>query len=166
MNKLVGPYHDLLVNLHAQCTHRLPTALYPTLLKEAIYNREPVAIETLISRWPLPILKVFDVIPEEDYIEPEYLTLAFEGHGNTCILDCILLGLLKLRPESKLRFVDFTSFEKGKHFSLTLNMLLVANLVKTKMMQKTPNITETLAYGYSSESTQPEPSNEYQHDRV
>ena len=27
-------------------------------------------------------------------------------------------------------------------------------------------MTETLAHGYSSESSQPEPSNEYQHDRV
>ena len=27
-------------------------------------------------------------------------------------------------------------------------------------------MTETLAHGYSSESTQPELSNEYQHDRV
>ena len=33
-------------------------------------------------------------------------------------------------------------------------------------MQKTEKITETLAHGYSSESTQQEPSNEYQHDRV
>ena len=41
---------------------------------------------------------------------------------------------------------------------LTL-MLLVANLVITKMMQKT-------AHGYSSESTQQELTIEYQHDRV
>ena len=34
------------------------------------------------------------------------------------------------------------------------------------MMQKTWKITETLANGYSSESTQRELSNEYQHDRV
>ena len=33
-------------------------------------------------------------------------------------------------------------------------------------MQKTSKITETLAYGYSSESTRRELSNEYQHDRV
>ena len=33
-------------------------------------------------------------------------------------------------------------------------------------MQKTLNITETLANGYSSESTQHELSNEYQHDNV
>ena len=35
-----------------------------------------------------------------------------------------------------------------------------------KMMQKNFEMTETLAYGYSSESTPRELSNEYQHDRV
>ena len=45
-------------------------------------------------------------------------------------------------------------------------MLLVANFVNTKMMQKNGKITETMAYGYSSESTQRELFNEYQHDRV
>ena len=39
-------------------------------------------------------------------------------------------------------------------------MLLVANL------QNDAKITKTLANGYSSESTQRELSNEYQHDRV
>ena len=34
------------------------------------------------------------------------------------------------------------------------------------MMQKHVKMTETLAHGYSSESTQPELSNEYQQDRV
>ena len=48
---------------------------------------------------------------------------------------------------------------------LTL-MLLVANLAKYKMMQITCKMTETLAYGYSSESTQQELSNGYQRGRV
>ena len=34
------------------------------------------------------------------------------------------------------------------------------------MMQKTWKMTETLAHGYSSESTQRKLFNEYQHDRV
>ena len=34
------------------------------------------------------------------------------------------------------------------------------------MMQKPVKMTETLANGYSSESSQGELSNEYQHDRV
>ena len=33
-------------------------------------------------------------------------------------------------------------------------------------MQKTLKMTETLAYEYSSETTQLELSNEYQHDKV
>ena len=44
-------------------------------------------------------------------------------------------------------------------------MLLKANFANTKR-EKSQKITETLAYGYSSESTQRELSNEYQHDRV
>ena len=48
---------------------------------------------------------------------------------------------------------------------LTL-MLLVANLANTKRCKKTRKITETLANGYSSESTRRELSNEYQDDRV
>ena len=43
-------------------------------------------------------------------------------------------------------------------------MLLVANFANyTKLMQKSWKMTEPLAYGYSSESTQWELSNEYQH---
>ena len=44
-------------------------------------------------------------------------------------------------------------------------MLLVANLADKKDAKKM-RITETLAYGYSSEGTQRELSNEHQHDRV
>ena len=45
-------------------------------------------------------------------------------------------------------------------------MLLVANLANTKNAKKHRKITETLAKGYSSESTRRELSNEYQDDRV
>ena len=44
--------------------------------------------------------------------------------------------------------------------------LLAANLTNTKWCKKTWKMTETLANGYSSESTHQELSNEYQHDRV
>ena len=44
-------------------------------------------------------------------------------------------------------------------------MLLVAKLAKTKI-EKSCKIIETMAYGYSSESTQRGLSNEYQHGRV
>ena len=45
-------------------------------------------------------------------------------------------------------------------------MLLVANLAITKLWEKAERMTETLAHGYSYESTQQELSNEYQFDRV
>ena len=45
-------------------------------------------------------------------------------------------------------------------------MLLVANLTNTKRWKKKRKITETLANGYSSESTQRELSNDNQDDRV
>ena len=48
---------------------------------------------------------------------------------------------------------------------LTL-ILLLANLANTKIMRKTLKMIETLANGYSSESTHRELFNEYHHDRV
>ena len=45
-------------------------------------------------------------------------------------------------------------------------MLQVAKLAFTKWCKKPEKMTETLADGYSSESTQQELSNEYQYDRV
>ena len=45
-------------------------------------------------------------------------------------------------------------------------MLLVAILESTIFFQKTCKMAETLAHRYSSESTQRELSNEYQHNRV
>ena len=45
-------------------------------------------------------------------------------------------------------------------------MLLVANFSNRKWCKKAEKITENLAYGYSSESTQWEQSYEHQHDKV
>ena len=42
----------------------------------------------------------------------------------------------------------------------------VANLTNTKRCKNLKRMTETLAHGYSSESTQRELSNKCQHDRV
>ena len=44
-------------------------------------------------------------------------------------------------------------------------MVLAANFANAKW-EKNWEMTETLAHGYSSESTQLELSNEYQHDKV
>ena len=45
-------------------------------------------------------------------------------------------------------------------------MLLVAHLANTKCCKNKKEMTQTLANGYSSESTRQELSNEYQHDSV
>ena len=49
--------------------------------------------------------------------------------------------------------------------TLTL-MLLVANMVRAKLCEKSRKMTETLANWYSSDRAQQELSNEYQQDRV
>ena len=50
--------------------------------------------------------------------------------------------------------------------AILTRMLVVANLANTKWCKKPWKMTETLARGYSSESTHWELSNENQHDRV
>jgi len=62
------------------------------------------------------VLRVYDVIPLEDCLEDDYLTLPFEGNEEVCLVDCFVLGLLKLRPESNLKVVDFSRFDKGSYF--------------------------------------------------
>lgn len=92
----------------------LPTNVYPLLLTEAIFVREPLAIEWLVSTWPMKILRVYEVLPLEDTLEDDYLTLPFDGNEEVSLVDCFVLGLLKLRSESNLKLVDFTKFEKGR----------------------------------------------------
>ena len=53
----------------------------------------------------------------------------------------------------------------GDTTSLTF-MLLVANLADTELCKKPHKQAETMVNGYSSESTQRDLSNEYQHDRI
>lgn len=97
--------------------HELPTNIYPLLLTEAILQREPEAIEWVVSRWPMRVLRVYDVLPLEDCLEDDYLTLPFElGLGSdleVSLADCLVLGLLKLRPEANLKIVDFSRFDRG-----------------------------------------------------
>ena len=63
---------------------------------------------------------------------------------------------------------EFKSHHWNKNiFSKTINPYAAGGYFgRYKMMQKSWKITETLANGYSSESTHQELSNEYQHDRV
>ena len=61
-----------------------------------------------------------------------------------------------------------SNFHCDHHYYLPVLtcMLLVSNLAKSNRGIKPKRNTETLAHGFSSESTQKELSNEYQHDRV
>ena len=92
----------------------LPSNVYPLLMSEAILQRETQTIEWLVSTWPLERLVVYEVLPLEDYLDDYYLTLPFEGNEKACLADCFVLGLLKLKPESHLKSIDFSRFEKGE----------------------------------------------------
>ena len=59
------------------------------------------------------VLRVYDVVPLEDNIEDDYLTVPFDSNDEISLADCFVLALLKLKPESNLKLVDFTRFEKG-----------------------------------------------------
>ena len=93
----------------------LPSNVYPRLLREAILLREPQAIEWVVSTWPLRVLRVHDVVPLEDALDDDYLTVPFDSNEEVSLADCFVLGLLKLRSESNLKLVDFTRFEKGAY---------------------------------------------------
>ena len=83
------------------------------MLTEAIFLREPQAIEWVVSTWPMRVLRVHDVVPLEDTLDDDYLTVPFDSNEEVSLADCFVLGLLKLKPESNLKLVDFTRFEKG-----------------------------------------------------
>ena len=78
-----------------------------------------------------------------------------------------------LRPRRRMsqranQYISVASPLQENHFNpLMLNPYAACgNFFQYKMMQKTSKMTETIAHRYSSESTQQELSNEYQHDRV
>jgi len=92
----------------------LPTNIYPMLLTEAIFLKEPEVIEWVVSTWPMHILRVYEVLPLEDRLEDDYMTLPFEGNEEVSLVDCFVLGLLKLKPESNLKIVDFSRFDRDR----------------------------------------------------
>lgn len=112
INKLVTDQHcSVLSSVNVTL---LPTNVYPCLLTEAVFLREPQAIEWTISTWPMHVLRLYDVIPPEDALEDDYLTVPFDGNEEVSLIDCIVLGLLKLKPVSNLKVVDFTGFDKDR----------------------------------------------------
>lgn len=81
---------------------------------EAIFLRELQAVTYLVSTWPLEVFNIYNCLPLEEYIDPGYLTVPVDGAGSMSLVDSIILGILTLRPESKLKVIDVTGFETGK----------------------------------------------------
>ena len=50
----------------------------------------------------------------QDHIESDYLTQPLEENIKMSLIDCFVLGLLKLKKVSNLKTIDFTRFEKGQ----------------------------------------------------
>jgi len=100
--------------------HLLPSNIFPLLLRESIARREMQTVEWIISKWPMKILSFSEVIPVEDFIDGTCLTRSLDGHSGMCIVDAIVLGLLKMKPESNLTFVDLSGFEKDRKLSREL----------------------------------------------
>jgi hypothetical protein len=91
----------------------LPGNVYQPLLTEAILLRETPAIVWLVRTWPTRVLRILDVIPAEDTLSADYMTKSFERNTKMTLADCFVLGLLKLKPECNLKYIDFSGFEKG-----------------------------------------------------
>lgn len=75
--------------------------------------REAETIQWLISTWPMRSIRIIDLIKLEDDLDPGYLTLPVEGNEDTCLVDYIILGLLKMKPECGLKMIDFSGFDQG-----------------------------------------------------
>ena len=49
----------------------------------------------------------------QDHIDSDYLTQPLEENSKMSLIDCFVLALLKLKPSSNLKTIDFTRFENG-----------------------------------------------------
>ncbi|KAK0041004.1 leucine-rich repeat-containing protein 14 [Biomphalaria pfeifferi] len=88
----------------------LPSDLYPCLITEAILQRQVKSISYLISTWPFTHLHLQKVVPKEEIICNDYLTLSTEGEDGMSLMDSISIGLLSLKPHSRLKCINFTGF--------------------------------------------------------
>ncbi|KAH9515162.1 hypothetical protein Btru_019382 [Bulinus truncatus] len=88
----------------------LPSDLYPSLITEAILQRQLRSIAYLISTWPFSHLHLQKVVPIEEMICNDYLTLPTEGVEGMSLMDSISIGLLSLKPHAKLKCINFTGF--------------------------------------------------------
>ena len=83
-----------------------------------------------------------------------------------CFYFCLGISLDILMGCTWLSFPLFHPWPGNPHSMWAENMLLVADLAITKWCKNPLKMTETLAHGYSSDSTQRVLSNECRHDRV
>ncbi|XP_012934999.1 uncharacterized protein LOC101852005 [Aplysia californica] len=92
----------------------LPSDLYPCLLTEAVLQRQLKAIAYLVSTWPFPLLHVQSVIPTEELLCNDYLTVPVEGSECMSLMDSLTMGLLNLKPHAKLKCVNFSGFRHDR----------------------------------------------------
>ncbi|XP_063448711.1 uncharacterized protein LOC134728162 [Mytilus trossulus] len=95
-------------------TDAIPADLYPKLLAEAIFQRQLQTIDFLVSTWPHSILDLQSVMPKEDLVEAQLLTIPIEGHDGITFLDCIMCGLLRQKYSSRLRTVNLSGFKQDR----------------------------------------------------
>lgn len=120
-------------------TDAIPADLYPKLLAEAIFQRQLQTIDFLVSTWPHSILDLQSVMPKEDLVEAQLLTIPIEGHDGITFLDCIMCGLLRQKYSSRLRTVNLSGFKQGMfllkpnnnilHYHSPLSLLFLPFLV-------------------------------------
>lgn len=71
----------------------------------------------LVSTWPHPVLDVRGVLPPEEIFRCEHLTMPFDCQDNLSLMDSLMIGLLNLKPHSRLKLVNFTGFKHGQSVS-------------------------------------------------
>ncbi|CAL1528753.1 unnamed protein product [Lymnaea stagnalis] len=101
----------------------LPSDLYPCLMTEAILQKQLKSIAYLISTWPFPLLHIQSLIPDEELVCNDYLTLALENGEGMSLMDSFALGLLSLKPHSRLKCVNFTGFRHDRRLCRELMRL-------------------------------------------
>lgn len=111
MNKLVCDPGRVFGHMKAR---DMPGGIYPSLLSEAIFQRELHTINFLVSTWPTTVLDLQSAMPVEDLSDDEILTTPVEEKDGLTILDCVIYALLALRPESNLKMVNFSGFTDRK----------------------------------------------------
>ncbi|RUS75841.1 hypothetical protein EGW08_016399 [Elysia chlorotica] len=94
--------------------HTLPCNLYPCLMAEAIQQRQLKTVSFLVATWPFHLLHVQSVIPKEELLGDDFLTVPLEDGDCMSLLDGIALGLLNRRPHCKLSCLNLTGFRHDR----------------------------------------------------